>query len=70
MAPRIMRICAAVSGAILGFIVLYCVGTPVVYISHYSGAVVAVKHGIFTKVCTLAEECELPEGKYKVVYTR
>ena len=45
-------------------------GTPVVYISHYSGAVVAVKHGIFTKICTLAEECELPEGKYKVVYTR
>ena len=35
-----------------------------------SGAVVAVKHGIFTKICTLAEECELPEGKYKVVYTR
>ena len=65
----IMRICAAINGAILGFIVLYCVGTPVVYISHYSGAVVAVKHGIFTKVCTLAEECELPE-EYKVVYTR
>ena len=65
----IMRICAAVSGAILGFIILYA-GTPVVYISHYSGAIVAVRHGIFTKVCTLAEECELPEGKYKVVYTR
>ena len=65
----IMRICTAVSGAILGFIILSA-GTPVVYISHYSGAVVAVKHGIFTKVCTLAEECELPEGKYKVVYTR
>ena len=66
----IMKFCTAVSGAILGFIVLYCVGTPVVYISHYSGAVVAVKQGILTKVCTLAEECELPEGKYKVVYTR
>ena len=65
----IMKFCAAVSGAILGFIILYA-GTPVVYISHYSGAVVAVKHGIFTKICTLAEECELPEGKYKVVYTR
>lgn len=51
-----MRICAAVNGAILGFIVLYCVGTPVVYISHYSGGIVAVRHGIFTKVCTLAEE--------------
>ena len=65
-----MRICAAVTGAILGFVILYCVGTPVVYISHYSGAVVAVKHGIFTKMCRLDEECELPEGKYKVVYTR
>ena len=65
----IMRVCAAVSGAILGFIILYA-GTPVVYISHYSGAIVAVRHGIFTTMCTLAEECELPEGKYKVVYTR
>ena len=65
----IMKFCAAVNGAILGFVILYYAGTPVVYISHYSGAVVAVKHGIFTKVCTLAEECELPE-KYKVVYTR
>ena len=65
----IMKFCAAVNGAILGF-VLYCVGTPVVYISHYSGGIVAVRHGIVTKICTLAEECELPEGKYKVVYTR
>lgn len=69
MGRIIMRICAAVSGAILGFIILYA-GTPVVYISHYSGAIVAVRHGIFTTMCTLAEECELPEGKYKVVYTR
>lgn len=69
MGRIIMRICAAINGAILGFIILYYAGTPVVYISHYSGAIVAVRHGIFTKVCTLAEECELPE-KYKVVYTR
>ena len=66
----ISRICGAISSAILGFVILYCAGTPVVYISHYTGSVVAVRHGIFTKVCTLAEECELPEGKYKVVYTR
>ena len=66
----IMRICGAISGAILGFCILYSIGTPVVYISHYSGGIVAVRHGIFTKICTLAEECELPEGKYKVVYTR
>ena len=65
-----MKFCTAVSGAILGVVILYCAGTPVVYISHYTGAVVAVKHGIFTKMCTLAEECELPKGKYKVVYTR
>ena len=64
-----MRICAAVNGAILGFIILYCAGTPVVYISHYTGAVVAVRHGIFTCVCTLDEECRLPE-KYEVRYTR
>ena len=65
----IMRICAAINAAILGFVILYCAGTPVGDISHYSGGIVAVRHGIFTKVCTLAEECELPE-KYKVVYTR
>ena len=70
MGRIIMRICAAVSGAILGFIVLYCVGTPVVYISHYSGAVVAVKHGIFTEMCRIEEECELPSGEYTVEYVR
>ena len=66
----IMKFCAAVNGAILGFVILYYAGTPVVYISHYTGSVVAVKHGVFTKVCTLAEECELPEGKYTVEYVR
>lgn len=66
----IMKFCAAANGAILGFIILYYAGTPVVYISHYSGAIVAVRHGIVTKICTLVEECELPKGKYKVVYTR
>ena len=66
----IMKFCTAVSGAILGFIILYYAGTPVVYISHYSGAIVAVRHGIFTKVCTLDEECELPAGEYTVEYVR
>ena len=65
----IVKVCAAINGAILGFAILYYAGTPVVYISHYTGAVVAVKHGIFTKVCTLDEECSLPE-KYEVRYTR
>ena len=65
----IMKFCAAVNGAILGFVILYYAGTPVVYISHYSGAVVAVRRGIFSEVCTLDEECSLPE-KYEVRYTR
>ena len=65
-----MKFCTAVSGAILGFIILYYAGTPVVYISHYSGSVVAVRHGIFTEMCRLDEECELPEGEYTVEYVR
>ena len=65
----IVKVCAAINGAILGFVILYYAGTPVVYISHYTGAVVAVRHGIFTSVCTLDEECRLPE-KYEVRYTR
>ena len=64
-----MKFCAAVNGASLGFIILYYAGTPVVYISHYSGGIVAVRHGIFTSGCTLDEECRLPE-KYEVRYTR
>ena len=66
----IVKVCAAINGAILGFIILCYAGTPVVYISRYSGGIVAVRYGIFTTMCTLAEECELPKGKYKVVYTR
>ena len=65
-----MKFCTAVSGAILGFILLYCVGTPVVYISHYSGAIVAVRHGIFTEMCRIEEECEFPSGEYTVEYVR
>ena len=41
-----------------------------VYISWYTGSVVAVRHGIFTEMCRLDEECELPAEGYKVVYTR
>ena len=66
----IMKFCTAVSGAILGFIILYYAGTPVVYISHYSGSVVAVRHGIFTEMCRLDEECELPAEGYIVEYVR
>ena len=65
-----MRLCAAVSGAILGFIILYYTGTPVVYISWHTGSVVAVRHGIFTEMCRLDEECELPAEGYVVEYVR
>lgn len=62
---------AVLAGALLtSGIVMGMSMRTTVYISWYTGSVVAVRHGIFTKVCTLAEECELPEGKYKVVYTR
>ena len=66
----IVRVCAAINGAILGFIILYYAGTPVVYISHYSGAIVAVRHGIFTEMCRIEEECEFPSGEYTVEYVR
>lgn len=41
-----------------------------VYISWYSGSVVAVRHGIFTEMCRLDEECELPAEGYVVEYVR
>ena len=63
-------IAAALAGVLLTSGIGYAMSMKTtVYISWYTGSVVAVRHGIFTKVCTLAEECELPE-KYKVVYTR
>ena len=41
-----------------------------VYISWYTGSVVAVRHGIFTEMCRLDEECELPAVGYVVEYVR
>ena len=41
-----------------------------VYISWYSGSVVAVRHGIFTEMCYLDEDCEVPAGEYTVEYVR
>ena len=41
-----------------------------VYISWYTGSVVAVRHGIFTEMCRLDEECELPAEGYIVEYVR
>ena len=41
-----------------------------VNISWYTGSVVAVRHGVFTEMCRLDEECELPQGEYIVDYVR
>ena len=41
-----------------------------VYISWYTGSVVAVRHGVFTEMCRLDEECELPAEGYIVEYVR
>ena len=41
-----------------------------VYISWYTGSVVAVRHGIFTEMCRIEEECEFPSGEYVVEYVR
>ena len=41
-----------------------------VYISWYSGSVVAVRHGIFTEMCRLDEDCEVPAEGYIVEYVR
>ena len=41
-----------------------------VYISWYTGSVVAVRHGVFTEMCRLDEDCELPQGEYIVDYVR
>ena len=41
-----------------------------VYISWYTGSVVAVRYGVFTEMCRLDEECELPAEGYIVEYVR
>lgn len=41
-----------------------------VYISWYTGSVVAVRHGVFTEMCRLDEDCEVPAGEYTVEYVR
>ena len=64
-------IAAALAGALLTSGIVYAMSMKTtVYISHYSGAVVAVKHGIFTEMCRLDEECELPAEGYIVEYVR
>ena len=62
---------AALAGALLtsGIVMGMSMKTPV-YISWYTGAVVAVRHGVFTEMCRLDEECELPAEGYIVEYVR
>ena len=64
-------IAAALAGALLtsGIVTLMSMRTTV-YISWYTGSVVAVRHGIFTEMCYLDEECELPAEGYIVEYVR
>lgn len=64
-------IAAALAGALLtsGILMGMSMRTTV-YISWYTGSVVAVRYGIFTEMCRLDEECELPAEGYVVEYVR
>ena len=64
-------IAAALAGALLtsGILMGMSMRTTV-YISWYTGSVVAVRHGVFTEMCRLDEECELPAEGYIVEYVR
>jgi hypothetical protein len=64
-------IAAVLAGALLtsGILMGMSMKTTV-YISWYTGSVVAVRHGIFTEMCRLDEECELPAEGYVVEYVR
>ena len=64
-------IAAALAGALLtSGIVMGMSMRTTVYISWYTGSVVAVRHGIFTEMCRLDEDCELPAEGYVVEYVR
>ena len=64
-------IAAALAGVLLtSGIVMGMSMRMTVYISWYTGSVVAVRHGIFTEMCRLDEECELPAEGYVVEYVR
>lgn len=62
---------AVLAGVLLtsGIVTLMSMETTV-YISWYSGSVVAVRHGVFTEMCRLDEDCELPAEGYVVEYVR
>ena len=64
-------IAVALAGALLTSGIVYAMSMrTTVYISWYTGSVVAVRHGIFTEMCRLYEECELPAEGYVVEYVR
>ena len=64
-------IAAALAGVLLtsGILMGMSMRTTV-YISWYTGSVVAVRYGVFTEMCRLDEECELPAEGYVVEYVR
>ena len=64
-------IAAALAGVLLtsGILMGMSMKTTV-YISWYTGSVVAVRHGVFTEMCRIEEECEFPSGEYTVEYVR
>ena len=62
---------AALAGVLLTSGIVYAMSMrPTVYISWYSGSGVAVRHGIFTEMCRLDEDCEVPAGESTVEYVR
>ena len=64
-------IAAALAGALLTSGIVYAMSMRTTdYISWYSGSVVAVRHGVFSEMCRLDEECELPAEGYVVEYVR
>ena len=61
----------ALAGALLTSGIVYAMSMKTtVHISWYTGSVVAVRHGIFTEMCRLDEDCELPAEGYVVEYVR
>ena len=64
-------IAAALAGALLTSGIVYAMSMrTTVYISWYTGSVVAVRYGVFTEMCRIEEECEFPSGEYTVEYVR
>ena len=64
-------IATTLAGALLTSGIVYAMSMKTtVYISWYTGSVVAVRHGIFTEMCRLDEDCEVPAEGYVVEYVR